>query len=218
MREMTNTNTSLSDAIYALSVAKAVPDAELLDRFVQRYPEHAEALTDFAIGLAIDALHHDVDDDATIDIDAVNPVVPRVMSQFENRLFELAHKKAEQRDLAAPALTPVKNPFAALNRAQFRELAEGLRINIVLLTKLRDRQLESDTIPDRFTQDIAKQMNEEPVVIAAHFRSLPAASPMQQHFKADRKPEITAQQSFKEAVRTSGLTEEQQRRLLLFQD
>ena len=43
--------------MYAMSLAKAVPDAELLDEFARRYPLHADALTEFAIELAIDALH-----------------------------------------------------------------------------------------------------------------------------------------------------------------
>ena len=42
--------------MYAMSLAKAVPDAELLDEFARRYPQHADALTEFAIELAIDAL------------------------------------------------------------------------------------------------------------------------------------------------------------------
>jgi len=39
---------SLRDAMYAMSLAKAVPDAELLDEFARRYPNHANALTEFA--------------------------------------------------------------------------------------------------------------------------------------------------------------------------
>ena len=51
------TQTSLRDAMYAMSLAKAVPDAELLDEFARRYPQHADALTEFAIELAIELAH-----------------------------------------------------------------------------------------------------------------------------------------------------------------
>ena len=51
----TTTNKSLSDAMYAMSLAKRIPDAELVEDFVRRYPLHAEALTEFAVELAIDA-------------------------------------------------------------------------------------------------------------------------------------------------------------------
>ena len=57
---------------------------------MRRYPQHAGALTDFAIELAIDALQHGDDDfDIPADPDAISPVVSRVMSRFQNRLFEL---------------------------------------------------------------------------------------------------------------------------------
>ena len=52
----TKTNASLQDAMYALSLAKRVPDAELLDEFVRQYPQHADALTEFAIELTRDAM------------------------------------------------------------------------------------------------------------------------------------------------------------------
>ena len=55
----TLTYTPLRDAMYAMSLAKPVPDAELLDEYVRLYPEHAEALTEFAVELAVDALLHD---------------------------------------------------------------------------------------------------------------------------------------------------------------
>jgi hypothetical protein len=83
------TQTSLRDAMYAMSLAKAVPDAELLDEFARRYPQHADALTEFAIELAIDSLMHRSDEeDVTADADAISDVVSRVMSQFENQLYE----------------------------------------------------------------------------------------------------------------------------------
>src|SRR5882762_8070177 len=91
----TMTNTPLRDAMYAMSLVKSVPDAELLEEFVRRYPEHAEALTTFAIELAVDALQNREDDFEVItDPDVISPVVSRVMSQFQNRLFEISQKKS----------------------------------------------------------------------------------------------------------------------------
>jgi hypothetical protein len=85
----TATQTSLRDAMYAMSLAKAVPDAELLDEFARLYPKYADALTEFAIELAIDSLMHRSDEeDVPADADAISDVVSRVMSQFENQLFE----------------------------------------------------------------------------------------------------------------------------------
>ena len=83
------TQTSLRDAMYAMSLAKAVPDAELLDEFARRYPQYADALTEFAIELAIDSLmHRSEEEDVPADAEAISDVVSRVMSQFENQLYE----------------------------------------------------------------------------------------------------------------------------------
>ncbi len=50
---------SLREALYALSIAKDVPDAALLDDIVRRFPQFGDELTNYAIAIAIDALHGD---------------------------------------------------------------------------------------------------------------------------------------------------------------
>ncbi|MDO8534389.1 MAG: hypothetical protein Q7S17_06570 [Xanthobacteraceae bacterium] len=113
----TMTDTPLRDAMYAMSLAKAVPDAELLDEFVRRYPEHADALTEFAIELALDGLQHGDDDlDVPADPDAISPVVSRVMSQFQNRLFEISQKRALD-SIKAAGLDEAGLPKLAIVRA-----------------------------------------------------------------------------------------------------
>lgn len=214
----TMTDTPLRDAMYAMSLAKAVPDAELLDEFVRRYPEHADALTDFAIELALDGLQHGDDDpDVSADPDAISPVVSRVMSQFQNRLFEISHKRAPS-PAARAATASVANPFAALDRDGFRALASRLDVNTALLSKLRDRHIAPATIPSGFCRRVAEEMQEDSDLLSAHLCAPPEATPVRQYYKAEGKPKVQAQQSFDEAVRGSGLSEAQQHRLLSFRD
>ena len=79
----TTTYTPLRDAMYAMSLAKSVPDADLLDEFVRRYPQHADALTEFAIELAVDAfLYHEDSVETHTDPDIISPVVSRVSADF----------------------------------------------------------------------------------------------------------------------------------------
>lgn len=47
--------TPLRNALYELSLAMQPPDAGVLDAFVRRYPDHAEALTDLAVELAMES-------------------------------------------------------------------------------------------------------------------------------------------------------------------
>jgi hypothetical protein len=216
----TMTNTPLRDAMYAMSLAKSVPDAELLDEFVRRYPEHAEALTDFAIELAIDALRHGDDDEETeapTDLEAISSAVSRVMSQFQNRLFEMSQERTEAPS-ARVATTPVANPFASLDRARFRALASSIDANAVMISKLRDRLIDPATIPRRFCDYLAEEMDEPVDALIAHLYAPPEVSSARQLYKAEGKPGLTARQSFEEAVAGSGLSEEQRRRLLSFRN
>ena len=141
------TQTSLRDAMYAMSLAKAVPDADLLDDFARRYPQYADALTEFAIELAIDSLMHRSDEeDVPADAEAISAVVSRVMSQFENQLYERRQARATNPPARA-ATASVENPFAALDRQGFRALVSQLDVNSAFLSKLRDRTIEPISIP-----------------------------------------------------------------------
>ncbi|MEA2896561.1 MAG: hypothetical protein QOJ84_2176 [Bradyrhizobium sp.] len=213
----TLTHTPLRDAMYAMSLAKPVPDAELLDEYVRLYPEHAEALTEFAVELAVDALLHDADQtDFPEHPEAVSPVVSRVMSRFQNRLFEVQRGHAAAAPAARAAATSVENPFVALDRDQFRALAGRINVNTVILSKLRDRQIDPDTIPGEFCRRIADELGEPLGIITTHLFASQDTSHARQFFKSDGKPTAASQQSFEQAVRGSGLTHDQQRRLLSF--
>jgi hypothetical protein len=216
---MTATQTSLRDAMYAMSLAKAVPDAELLDEFARLYPKYADALTEFAIELAIDSLMHRSDEeDVPADADAISDVVSRVMSQFENQLFERRQARAATSPARA-ATASIENPFAALDRQEFRALVSQLDVNSAFLSKLRDRTIEPISIPKAYCRHLAQEMDEDAEAMVAHlYAPQDSVAAGRQLYKAEGKPAATARQSFEEAVKTSGLSEEQQRRLLSFQD
>ena len=213
------TQTSLRDAMYAMSLAKAVPDADLLDDFARRYPQYADALTEFAIELAIDSLMHRSDEeDVPADADAISAVVSRVMSQFENQLYERRQARAATPPARA-ATASVENPFSALDRQGFRALVSQLDVNSAFLSKLRDRTIEPISIPRAYCQHLAQEMDEDADAMAAHlYAPQESVAAGRQLYKAAGKPAATTRQSFEEAVRTSGLSEEQQRRLLWFRD
>jgi hypothetical protein len=205
--------------MYAMSLAKAVPDADLLDDFARRYPQYADALTEFAIELAIDSLMHRSDEeDVPADADAISALVSRVMSQFENQLYERGQARAATPPARA-ATASVENPFATLDRPGFRALASRLDINSAFLSKLRDRTIEPISIPKTYCRHLAQEMEEETEAMAAHlYAPQESVAAGRQLYKAEGKPAATARQSFEEAVKTSGLSEEQQRRLLSFRD
>lgn len=198
-----------SDVLYALALAMPVPDPKTLDEFVRRYPQHAEALTEFAVQLALDAgPDGDEEGDETAD-GAVSPAVSRAISHFQNVSFELEKKGGADAPVAGG------NPFASLSTQAFRAYAATLGANSIFVMKLRDGRIEPDSLSARpgFCRVAADGLNIPVEALIAHVRSAPSVDARQMH-KSDGKPVAFKRETFEEAVRSSGLTPEQQRHLL----
>ena len=179
---------------------------------MKRYPQYAAEITDFAIEVAIDAARDD-DIEAENAGRTVSPAVSRAMSRFQNRLFEVEHGKAAGAAAASAAASAAENPFATLDRTAFRGLATRLDVSTLFVTKLRDRQIDPSTMTTGFRKRVANELSVPLDVIVAHFAARPEGQ-TPQFYKAEHKPTTVAQQSFEEAVRSSGLTVEQQRQLM----
>lgn len=206
---------ALREALYVLSTERGVPDAKLLDDVVRRYPEFREELTEFAIAIAVDALRgeHVVEDpEGPIDPSAVSPAVSRAMSHFQNRLYA-AKAGASEANITRADVPDAPNPFLGLARNEFRAFAARMNANSVFVSKLRDRQIDPATMPRGFQRLVADELMVPLDTVVAHSAAHPAA-PAGQFFKAEGKPSTEAQQSFEEAVRSSGLDEAQQKFLL----
>ena len=208
---ITRSATSLEEAFYALALAKPKLDAAVLDEFARRYPDHAGALTDFAIELVLDALQDDEEEVLPPESAETSAAVSRAMSRFHNRLYVV--KKTGERAPETKGGAEPANPFSSLDRAELRALGARIGANTVFVLKLRDRQIEPETIPEGFTRCLATEMQAPVGVVIAHFAGRPTIARIA-HYKAERKPEAGKKQTFEEAVRASGLSDEQQRHLL----
>ena len=205
---------ALREALYVLST-EDVPDAKLLDDVVRRYPEFGDELTEFAIAIAVDVLRGErvvEDAEGAIDPSVVSPAVSRAMSHFQNRLHAVTTGAVEARSTRT-AIVDAPNPFLDLSRSEFRAFAARLNANGVFVGKLRDRQIDPATMTSGFQDRVADELKAPLDVVVAHFAARPTA-PTGQFFKAEGKPSTGSQQSFEEAVRTSGLNEAQQKFLL----
>ena len=207
----------LRDVLYDFSLAKRVPDAQLLDDFVRRFPQYADSLTEFAIELAMDALRPEPEEEAeaAIDLNRVSPDVSRAISRFHNRLYAVRQAAKPTYTAPLPEVADAPNPFAELSRAAFRALADGIGANTVFIAKLRDRQIKPETIPGSFLQCLADALNTPLDLVTAHFAA-PSTITSRQFYKADDKPDSNQQQSFVEAVKSSSLSGDQQHQLLSF--
>lgn len=205
--------TPLDEVLYQFSLAKPEPDAELLDEFVRGYPEYATALTDLAVSIVLDAARggdEDAEDEAE---PSVSQAVSLAMSRFQNRLYEVQRTQATPKANVSAKPGSIENPFTALDRRAFRALAERMHCNTVLLGMLRDRDIDPNTMTGGFTSRVAEEMTVPVELLAAHFATEQAVQ-RGQYYKAGEKPHVGGRVSFEEAVRSCGLTEEQQAFLL----
>lgn len=193
---------SLRDAKYYLALCKPSPDAELLDEVVRRFPEHAGELTEFAIDLALDSAAES-EDQRVEPSNETSPAVSKAISRFQNRLY--AEKNA--------AASPRPNPFASMKREELRAFAKNINANLPFVMKLRDRQIQPETITEGFRRRVGEELNVPIELLTAHFAELPGMH-TGARFKSDKSPEVGARQSFEEAVRTSALSPEQREFLL----
>jgi len=208
---------SLEDVLYAFSIAKPIPDAELLEEFIRRYPEYTEYLSDFAMEIVKDSMI--AGDLASPDAEQArkfqfSPSVTRAMSRFQNALY-ISQQKEKAESVPPPNRTVIiENPFEKLTRQEIRDLSTRIHANTTLVGKLRDRQIAHTTFSPGFQQLLAKEMKAPLSLVAAHLAAPPQVRSGSQFYKSEHKPEVGNTQTFEEAVKSSGLTEEQQRFLL----
>ncbi len=215
----TRTPTPLPDVLYAFSLDERDLNADLLDSFIRIYPEHAEALTDFAIELAVDSLRANEAVECTeakASPSRRSPAVSRAMSRFQNRLHAVKQLASVPTSQPSHDVTRATNPFESLDRRALRTLAEDLKANTVFVLKLRDRQIEPNTIPEGFIRRLADLLATKFDAVVAHLNAPMQSQYRLQFLKADRKPDAVSRQNFEDAVRSSRLTDEQQRHLLSF--
>lgn len=168
-------------------------DRATLERYLAEYPEYASALVDCALEI----------------VTLPTEISPVTVAESE---VEAAWQKFRT-DLAPTSKTAEESPFAKLTPTAFRNLAAQLGINNLLLVRIRDRGIRAASIPVAFVRQLAGELKSPFDVVAGYLErppSLAAASA----FRSAGKPTATSQVEFADAVKSSQLSPEQQKRLL----
>ncbi|AUT64990.1 hypothetical protein [Paraburkholderia terrae] len=201
----------LREVLIQFSVEQDTPDQQLLDYYVEKYPQFESQLRSLASQL-MDAggEAHQLEGEAgSLDSRDIEEATVSV-SVFQSRYFdETGCVFGESRDDAKS----IENRLSSLERPAYRNLASRLGINTLVLNQLRDREIDSTTVSRRFTERLARELNAS-VEVIRQFLSLPAAISPMASFKAEGKPQNKSKESFEEALMHSGLNEEQIRSLL----
>lgn len=171
-------------------------DRATLERYLKEYPEHADVLVELSLELWVDEARSNSDGTA---IAASESLADQAWQKF-------------QAVVAESNVISASNPFAALDSAAFKALAKSLDVNNLLLTRLRDRAIDSTTIPLRFVRELATALGAHADNVISYLQS-PPAMVSEHSFRSDGKPEIGSQMSFAAAIAASQLSPEQQDKL-----
>jgi len=217
----TRETSSENDVLYRFALGYEHPDARLLDEFVRSYPEHADALTTLAIELALEQLEPEepvVTEPAAIAAESA-AMVERAMSRFQNRLFEV-RSSVKGADVASAsvrvdAYSSVREIFSSRTADELQVIIMKVGVSPLFFMRLRDRGIEADTIPEKFVRCLSEAMNEPEDAVWAHL-SAPAQVSVRTRFKSAVAPNAGRKITYQDAVRSSGLTLEQQAHLLAY--
>jgi hypothetical protein len=179
---------SEEEILLAFSV-EPTHDRTTLEQYLTEYPEHSKALVTLSIELMLDATRND---DVVVTSEGA---IDRAWQRF-------------QKVIDQPDNILITNPFAKLNPAAFRSLAEKLDITNLLLIRLRDRAIVATSIPSRFVQTLATELGVTAEAVIDYLKS-PPAMVSGHSFRSNVKPAVTEQISFSEAIETSQLTSAQ---------
>ena len=181
-----NAKPSAEEVILAFAV-EPIHDRKTLERYLSEYPEYSEDLVDCSIELMLDTNHRkSVADSMEETVENAWQRCQTIMSVDDN--------------------VPV-NPFAKINPTSFKSLAKRLDISNLFLIRLRDRAIEPMTIPMRFIEKIAAEMQVTGDTISAFLNSSPGLT--LNNFRTSSETKIASQISFQEAIETSQLSESQ---------
>jgi hypothetical protein len=201
----------LREVLIQFSVEQDIPDQQLLDSYIERYPQFESQLRALASELMEGSLSENGCADETDAIDPLDIEKASVYaSAFQTRYFEETGRVFG--DTQGDTRT-IENQLSSLDRPAYRSLAARLGINTLMLNQLRDREIDVRTIPQRFMKRLADEFNAT-VEVVSNFLNLPPAVSQMASFRSDDKPHSESKESFKEALIQSGLDEEQIKSLL----
>lgn len=191
-----DSSSSEEEVLLAFSV-EPKRDRDTLERYLAQYPEHTSALVDCALELL------------TLPTE-ISPV------WLADSTVE-AGWQTFRAQLGAVAEAVVENSFAKLTPSAFKSLAVRLDINNLLLMRIRDRGIRAASIPGAFMRQLAAELGAPLKAVTSYLANPPCLAPSSA-FRSPGKPAATGQIDFSDAVKTSQLKVEQQKKLLAMED
>lgn len=192
-----NSPITLEDVLDQFVAEFPEPTREGLLSFIARYPEHREALVDFA---ATAAEQRSLPPSEGFS-DAGARFAGRAASALENHIFQRDQARAAA---ASPALSLGELADAA--GRSLAQVAERLSLDMGLAAKLDRRLIRVETIPRRLVNGLAECLGSTADAVLAVLSGPPRMSAAPS-FMVIRSVSTPVQETFSEAIAVSTLTE-----------
>ena len=199
---------TLDDVLNAYVEENDGPTAENLQEWVNRYPQFQEDLVEFA---AVWVEQLVLPPAAEMGAEAERRLVDRAMSHVLNVAYSRDVETQEQ----AASDDPVDSLTQDAQRAGMKplQLARACGLDLGVLSKLNNRQIQPWTIPAELIRILAEHLHKTASGIKVYFAG-PPLGPTGKAFLSRNKPTSTGQQDFADAVRASSLSDEEKARWL----
>jgi hypothetical protein len=185
------------------------PSREMLARWVERYPQYAQALAEF-----------------TVNWTAAAPLTPPALNATEQAESAIArHRGLVQAvlDRQAPALVDAAPLLGLVVAAQARgltrkEMAAALDLSIALVDRLDRRLVRYQTIPAAIVEAISRLLSTGTQQVARYLQGAPLL-PTSASYRSEQAPSVPEAQDFAAAVEADRtLSPERKRQLLAMAD
>ncbi len=199
---------TLDDVLNEFVAEYERPTSEALEMWVGRYPQFRRELIDFVATWAEQMMLPESPD---LTADEEERIVDRVMSHALNVSFN--------RDGEAQPRRPDENAISSLTGEaknagmSVADFAKGCGLDLVLITKLNNRQILAETIPSRLVSHIAQLVGRTADGVMEYLGGPPQLL-SELSFLAKNKPRRLERESFADAVRTSSLSKAEKARWL----
>ncbi len=182
------------------------PTSEALEKWVHRYPEYRRELVDFAATWAEQLVLPRADE---LGAEVEKSLIDRTMSHVLNLVYEQEHQVAEpsETNYTIDSLTGSAQRIGM----SAQEFAKSCGLDLVLISKLNNRQIQPQTIPIRLIRHIGRLLQVSWEAVSAYL-ALPPQSLTGKAYLARDKPVSAGQQDFTEAIRASSLSEPEKAR------
>ena len=199
---------TLDEALNTFVEENDRPTAENLQEWVDRYPQFRKDLVEFAAVWAEQLVLPAADEPGA---EAEKVLVDRAMSHVLNVAY---HRDVEMLDQ-----TTSDDPIRSLTQDALHagtkpaQLAKACGLDLGLLSKLNNRQIQPSTIPGVLIDMLAENLDKTIAALKIFFAGLPRATAGKAYLSRG-KPTGMVQQSFTDAVRQSSLSDEEKARWL----